>query len=307
MFDKDYLNKLKQKYNYNQKTINALAKIMPCLITYYGEEHETLILNALFDCEIIPCNSYQTISKINKEKQQTKLVGESPIGDIDLIRGEGSYLSNISIKYNEMSNSYIIDNISRTIATSHTFNYDSPKGLEVLTYALCKLVKSYQNEYQVEENNLIKRSGISTETRRIVNNNEIYLELIKDEGKGLEEGFTIYDTEQIVSLVLTDKYKCYDYDSISTIANILKEKFNLLDEINDFEITGNIDKWKKLIEEGLEIKSDECFLLEHEMFISMFRQEKDELAKKISQTLASDIYSHLIKIYQKKQKDIVKV
>ena len=53
MFSSTYLNKLKDKYNYDNKTINALAKIIPCFIEYYGDEYEHIILTAIHDCEII--------------------------------------------------------------------------------------------------------------------------------------------------------------------------------------------------------------------------------------------------------------
>lgn len=309
MFGSAYLNKLKDKYNYDNKTINALAKIIPCFIEYYGDEYEDIILTAIHDCEIIPCSSYETISKIASKKKMTKNIGESLLENLEIKRGESAYLSNIKVSYNEENNTFNIDKITRTIATSHTYNYDSPKGLEVLTYALCKLVKSYKDEYVIDENKLIKRNGISSEVRQIVkDNDEIYLDLISEEFKGLEEGLTIYDTEQIVSLVLADNYKCYDYDSVYVVAQILKEKFNLY-EISDYEIDADIDSFKKLCDDKVEIlskKCNECLILEHEMFISMFRDEKDRLAKRINKELTSDIYSVLIDVYKKRQSQTVK-
>ena len=82
-----FLEKLKEKYNYNDKTVTALGKIIPSLIEYYGDHYETLILEAILNCEIIPCNSYQTIAKVFKEldkrgcyvmlsNHNTKLVNE---------------------------------------------------------------------------------------------------------------------------------------------------------------------------------------------------------------------------------------
>lgn len=299
---KTYLEKLKEKYNYNAKTIKALEKIIPCLIEYYGDIYETLILEAILNCEIIPCNSYQTIPKIIREKELTKTFGKTAFLDIDLKRSEGVYLSNPLIIYEEMTNTFKIDKIDRTIVTSHTYNYDSPKGLEVLTYALCKLIKSYQDEYLIKENKLFKRTGIFQEESNIIKDkDDIYLEFTKAQGKALEEGFTIYDTENIVSLILGDNYKCYDYESVYTVAKILKDKFKLLEEINSYEIEGKFNLFTKLIlenKDSLLEKCDECLIMEDEMFISQSREDKDFLAKKINNKLSGDVFSSLINVYE---------
>lgn len=310
MFDKLFLSKLQKKYNYDEKTIKALARTIPNIITYFGEDLEDIILEAIYNCQIIPCNSHQTISKIEKESKLTKNINYIGIDNFEIKKNECAYLSNIEVSYNEFTNTFNIDKISRIIATSHTYNYDSPKGLEVLTYALCKLVKSYKNEYTIEENKLIKRSGISTEINRIIKDKEdIYLETIEEKFKGLEEGLTIFDTEQIVSLILDAPYKCYDYDSIHVVAQILKDKFEL-PEISYYEINADIEKFTKLCNDKADLLStncDECLQLEHEMFISEDREEKDELAYRINRKLSTDIYNILISIYQKKEKNTIKI
>ena len=40
MINEYYLNSIKAKYNYDDKTIRALGKILPALVTYFGEEYE---------------------------------------------------------------------------------------------------------------------------------------------------------------------------------------------------------------------------------------------------------------------------
>ena len=69
MFDKLFLSKLQKKYNYDEKTLKALARTIPNIITYFGEDLEDIILEAIYNCQIIPCNSHQTISKIEKESK----------------------------------------------------------------------------------------------------------------------------------------------------------------------------------------------------------------------------------------------
>lgn len=305
MFDSTFVNKLKDKYNYDEKTIKALSLIIPALINYYGEDYSEIILNAIFNCEIIYCNSHQTISKVLNERKLTKLVGGSPVSDIDIKRAESVYVPNIKIKYNKENNCYEIEKIDRVIVTSHTYNYDSLKGLEVLTRAICRLIKSYNNEIIIDENIVTIRYGISYEKRKIIYDDEIILDFIEDNGKGLEEGFNLYDTEKIVSSIYSDSYKCYDFDSIYTVASILKEKYELQKDINDFELIGDYDnfekKYGKSVIENLSLICDKCVCLENDMLLSFSREDKNKYAKSINKILNEDMYEQLVSIYQTKK------
>ena len=309
MLDKAFFDELKNKYNYSEKTLKALAKIIPCIISYYGEEYEYIILEAILNTEIINCNSKQTISKVLNERNLTKKIGDSYLGNIDLKRAESIYMPNVKIVYNENINSYEIDKIDRIIATSHTFNYDSPKGLEVLTHAICQLVKSYKDEITINENMITIRNGLSYEERKIKYGDEITLEFNNEFGKGLEEGFNIFDTEMIVSMVLGDTYKCYDYDSIYTIAVVLKEKYNLIKEINYSEMSGDIEEFRKVYGkdsvENLSKICDDCLNIENDMFLSYTREDKDNLANILKEKLNKEAYDELVKIY-KNSKSIIK-
>ena len=305
MFDNTFINKLKDKYNYDEKTVKALSLIIPALINYYGDDYSEIVLNAIFNCEIIPCNSHQTISKVLNERKLTKFVGGSPVSDIDIKRAESVYIPNVEIIYNAENNSYEINKVDRVIVTSHTYNYDSLKGLEILTRAICSLVKSYNDEIIIDENVVTIRYGISYEKRKIIYDNEIVLDFIEDYGKGLEEGFNLYDTEKVVSSIYSDEYKCYDFASIYTVASILKEKYGLQKEINDFELIGDYEnlekKYGRDLISGLSSICDKCVCLENDMFLSFTREDKNNYAKNINKILSEDIYDKLVFIYQKKK------
>ena len=308
MFDNTFLEKLKDKYKYSDKVINALSKIIPAMISYYGKEYEEIILNAILDCEIVPCDSHQTISKVLADRKLTKCVYNSDIFDIDLKRSESVYVPNIKISYNETTNSYEIDKIDRVIVTSHTYNYDSLKGLEVLSHALCHLVKSYNNEFIIDENVITVRSGVSYEKRKIIYDDEIYMELIEEKGKGLEEGFNLFDTEEVVSSIYKESYKSYDFNSIYTVAALLKGKYDLKDEINVREFDGGFDdlesKYGKEAINNLSLACDKCVFLENDMYLAFTREDKDKCAFNINKILMDDVYNILIDIY--KSKDSIK-
>ena len=306
MFDSTFINKLKDKYNYDEKTIKALSLIVPALIKYYGEDYSDIILSAIFNCEIIHCNSHQTISKVLNERKLTKSVGGSPVADIDIKRAESVYVPNVKIIYNKENNSYEIEKIDRIIVTSHTYNYDSLKGLEILTRAICRLIKSYNNEIVIDENTVTTRYGIAHEKRKIVYDDEITLDFIEDYGKGLEEGFNLYDTEKIVSSIYSNDYKCYDYDSVYTIASILKGTYHLQNSINECEIIGKNDELeqkygKENIDELCE-QSDKCITLENDMILAFTREDKNNYATSLNKLLGGSVYNTLVSIYQNSQK-----
>jgi len=307
----ELLKSLKNKYNYDEKLLNALKKLLPVLLEYYGSNYETHIIEALKATEIIPCNSYQTISIVKKEYQLTKTYNENLVSS-NFKNDDVYYLSSANVIYVEEENSYKIDKINRKIILAHTFNLDSPKGLEVLTYGVVCLLKSYCNEYTIKENYLYKRAGFGLETKKIIyNQGEIYLNLEEEIGTGLSLGLNIYDTQRITSLILKDNYKCYDYTSIHKIAWLLKEKLKLKKSLDDSEINNNENEFiqqytKGLYNELLEL-CDTCMNLEQEMIIyASKREEKDEINKKIDHLLNNAVYNNLVQYIENSKNKRVK-
>ena len=305
MIEQSFLEELKEKYNYDNKVIKALSLIIPSMINYYGDKYKSIILDAISSCEIIPCNSHQTISKVLNDRKLTKFVGASLVSDIDIKRAESVYVPNVKLIYNQELNIYEIKKIDRIIVTSHTFNYDSLKGIEVLTHALCHLIKSYNKEFTIDGNVLTIRSGLSYEIRKIVyNDGDITLDFIEDYGRSMSEGLCLYDTEKIVSNVYHTNYKCYDYETIYTIATILKEKYKLKNDINKYEIIGTIDDFKEKYNsesiDNLCLMCDECLVLENDMLLSYTREDKNNFAKLINKKLNEEIYQNLVSIYDNK-------
>ena len=48
----EYLNNLKAKFNYSEELMTFLAQLIPAMVSYYGQEYQNVILEALYDCEI---------------------------------------------------------------------------------------------------------------------------------------------------------------------------------------------------------------------------------------------------------------
>ena len=112
----------------------------------------------------------------------------------------------------------------------------------------------------------------------------------------------------IVSMVLGDTYKCYDYDSIYTIAVVLKEKYNLLKEISYSEMSGDIEEFRKVYGkdsvDNLSKICDDCLNIENDMFLSYTREDKDNLANILKEKLNKEAYDELVKIYKNSKSSI---
>jgi hypothetical protein len=302
-----YLEQLKQQYNYNDKTIKALAKIIPALIKYYSIEYEEIILSALKETEIICCNSYQTISNIKEQEKLTPTIGTS---EIKKIENDGIYLSNIKIIYNELQNKYEIIKLNRKIIISHTFNLDSPKGLEVLILTICRLIKSYNEEYQIEGNTLIHKEGLSKTIKKILKEEDkITLNIQEEKLIGLHIGSLLYDTEQIESIILKDKYNTHQYNYLKLIIKYIKENIDLKETITEDEILKD-NTLKKIYDkeenyEKLSHTIDKCLEKEHNMLMfALNREEKNKQEKELQEILEKEIILELLTL--KKQKDKLK-
>lgn len=302
-----YLEQLKQQYNYDDKIINALAKVVPALIKYYSIEYEEIILLALKETEIICCNSYQTISNIKEKDKLTPTIGTS---EIKKIENDGIYLSNIKVIYNELQNKYEIIKLNRKIIISHTFNLDSPKGLEVLILNICRLIKSYNEEYQIDGNTLIHKEGLSKTIKQILKDEEeITLSIQEEKEIGIHIGSLLYDTEQIESIILKDKYNTHQYNYLKLIIKYIKEKIDLKELMTEDEILKD-DALRKIYDkeenyEKLSNTIDKCLEKEHDMLMfALNREEKDKLEKEIKETLEEEMILELLNL--KKQKDKLK-
>lgn len=300
-----FLDKLSKLYNYDRKTINALSKIIPCLISYYGEEYKDIIYSSIMSCEIILCGSYDTITSVIDKYSLSLEVLDDILNENDDKYGTGLYFSSPLVSYDKFSNKFKISKINRKIIISHTYNLDSPKGIEILTYSFCSLIKSYVNEYEIKDNYIYKRTGFYKECRKIeIENNRCVLRYISSVGTGFEKGLNIYDTDRIVSMVLKDNYNCYLYNSLSIISYILKDKLKLDNKIKISEISNYLDfintyNYDNLYSKLLNL-CDECMVLEQNMLIyDITREEKNKTLEVLSDKLNNEVCFNFIEYLTK--------
>ena len=200
--------------------------------------------------------------------------------------------------------------LNRKIIISHTFNLDSPKGLEVLILNICRLIKSYNEEYQIDGNTLIHKEGLSKTIKQILKDEEeITLSIQEEKEIGIHIGSLLYDTEQIESIILKDKYNTHQYNYLKLIIKYIKEKIDLKELMTEDEILKD-DALRKIYDkeenyEKLSNTIDKCLEKEHDMLMfALNREEKDKLEKEIKETLEEEMILELLNL--KKQKDKLK-
>lgn len=275
-----------KKYNYDSKTIKALKRIIPALISYYGREYEDLINNAVLSTKIEICSSYDTVSSI---------LGKYNYNKIDY---QNTYYSVPTIIYNENLNRFEISNINRFIILENKYNLDSPKGIEVLTSSFVSLIKSYVDEYTIEGNILIKTEGLRKEKYKIIYDRiNLETEFLEEENLGLQKSLNMFDTSRITSNIVKDDYKIHEYSFLQIIGTILKEKFGYSFEIKEEELLHKPIFTKRKDFDNLSFSSDKCLFLEDEMLEEISSKEKKETLKnKLKRHMQTDVSSALIDI-----------
>jgi len=279
-------DELSNKYSYDSKTMNALKRILPALIKYYGREYEPIINEAVLNTKIETCSSYDTLSS---------MLGEYNYNKIDY---QNAYYSVPTIIYNEEFNRFEISDIKRFIVIENKYNLDSPKGIEVLTSALVSLAKSYIGEYEIYENELIKTEGFRKEIYKIIYDKvNLVTEFLDEEALGLQKSLNIFDTERIVSDILKTEYKIYDYSFLQIIGSLLKDKFGYSYEIKEEELLHKRDFSKRKGFYELCISSDKCLYLEDEMLEETISKEnKEKLKKELKRHMQEDVSKALVDI-----------
>lgn len=289
MEDISFLNTLKMKYNYSDKLITALDKIIPKLIVFYGHEYEAIIKKAISTTRIIECTPMQPISSILPVLKLTKQNKEKALIKENLKTSPSIYIADPVIIYDELLNSYIIKDVKRYIILAHFHNLDSPRGLATLTHELSKLIRSYQNEFKISSDILIEKTGLKISTKKILKDqDDITLDLEKEQNVGLEIGVNSYEEEQITSLVINDKYETFDTKIPKKVAFILYERLGLKQDIIKQSLTGTNEFQERynikpdLLKELSELVDDTVKQEEQNSDINITKEEKNQIEEELN-------------------------
>lgn len=208
----DIIEELKEKYDYDEELLEALKKIIPAIEEYYGGEYKQLIHDAILSCNI---HIQQKIS----ERPEKYLEENLPTIEHGTVLGVAAGFYSSAPVITEDEN---ID-VNRVIYLKQSCkDLSENKNLSILVHEMTHLIKSYKDEYTMQDGVLTQRSGISNS----------YLEKNEDTGKfedknseriGIEEALNCYDEGKIMSIITGEKCYGHSYREISEITDLLME------------------------------------------------------------------------------------
>ena len=209
----DIIEKLKQKYDYDDVLIGALEKIIPAMGEYYGQEYKKLIEDAVLSCNI---HMQQKIT----ERPEKYLEENLPTRDNGkVLGGAGAFYQSAPVV---QPNGDIES--KRIIYLRHTCkDLTNNSHLSALVHEMCHLVKSYKDEYVMKDGKLIQRTGISTTCLEKDLDTGKYGET-KTEKNGIDEALNTYDEGKIMTIITGEK--CYGkaYSEMAVLTDELMEE-----------------------------------------------------------------------------------
>ena len=223
----NYLNELQEKYGYNNQLVEVLAKIIPKLIEYFGEENKELILNAINDCEIHIQQPKENVNKYLSEFFESQNNEKFPIA------AAACYDSRPIIKAEQMQ-------IKRLIYLKESCgDFSKEKNVSLLVHELLHLIKSYKNEFLYnKEGKIIQRSGLA-ETILEFNKEDNNVKEISNKNTGIEETVNCYDESQIMSMIFEKDYTTNSYPSLIEPGRSLLKHKNIRDAIRDSQLNAD--------------------------------------------------------------------
>lgn len=252
---KNFINKIKDKYNYSNELCAYLVYLIPSLIIHYGVEHKEAILEALYNCEIHVQEKDEDMEEyLDNYFEENMNFSEEYCSD-----SPAFYINNIVIKGDDIFLKPIVFIRTMFFGKYVPFDFTNEDQVHYLTHEICHLVKGY-NRLEISESadnsfkEVLVSSGFRTDYFNIYDENNFCLK--KSVNTGFEEALNCYDASQVMSIMTNSKCSPFGYlglgnlalgimkyDSISEIINLLRFSGNL--ELIDF---GGKDEFLKLME-----------------------------------------------------------
>ena len=305
----EQVEKIIEKFRYNEKLANKLRNIVPGIVEYYGKENEELIINTLLNDEIYITNSNENIYDLIKklDKSDINFVEDGmTVSDSDLKRASGVSSSIPYISIDENGNA-MLDKVNRFIAFRGLYDLNEEVIISdsTLIHEICHSIKSYNNECTLEDNVLTMRSGL-IQTKYNVKNiyDKVYCELVEDKNVGIEEGVNEYDTRNICD-ILKIQNSLGGYAFESQVAKGIMEDLQLKDKIlaaQFYPETINIEEeYNKVFKDNsnhfsaMNSKFDQVVKKGYDMFANMLNLEEWKKNNFLElQTLQNDLVTDLL-------------
>lgn len=214
----EFLNILKEKYDYSDELLSFLGELIPNLINYYGIDKKDIIMDALLNSEIhIQTKEEDTKDYLN-EYFNTDKEWEFP----EL--ASAMYHNHVSLNENGLTSKSIVYKKCKYYGYYMPFDFNDKKQLETLTHEICHLIKGYGKTI-VSGNKVIDRTGLMRTTYEFDNKFNSISET--DALVGIEEALNEIDARNISKMITSEESKSNGYNAAVYSMNILFENEEL--------------------------------------------------------------------------------
>ena len=233
----EYINCLKEKFNYSQELSDLLGKIVPTMIQYYGDEYADTIKDALSNCEI----------HIQKENEDTTAYLQQYFDtkkEWDIPMMAGAFIeTNVSKKDEDVELKNLIYIKTNFGSKYDPFDYENGDKVKKLVHEMCHLVKTY-DRYKKNGDDVVAYSGFIEENFSYDPVKNEYVST-KSTNVGIEEAFNSFDETQIMYMLTGVKYKA-TYPGLASAASQIMRYPNAASAIRKSQFTGS-DDWIKAL------------------------------------------------------------
>ena len=301
----NFKDSLLEKYNYNEKELNIIIKVVIACIETYGIDKKDIIFTSLLNTPVLSSGSdenvFDKLKEIgNLEDHCGKIVDNSA-----LKISAGVYSCIPDITYDEFTKSFKISKVNRAIV----IRGDLEENVSTLVHEMGHLFKSFDSEHVIIDDKLYSRSGIIYTIQKLSKDEfGVKKELISEKGVGIEEGINTYDEINICKKYFDPNYKNNGYYITTHLSTLLASDLGLIDTIHNAQFFANKDllvsKYNTVCEQdlysSLEEKMDNIYRADLKSYMSIFDKEKIKEINKRTHVIANSVIDDL-KVYNEKK------
>lgn len=280
------IEKLIEKYNYPADLANFLRDLYPWLIEYFGNDKKDIIDATLLDTPIFTnTNSYDTVKKYG-DLENLGVVKEG-----DLKRSSGVCSFDVDLVYE--NGEYKISNYKRAVSVAGDISASDVKS--GLIHEICHAIKTYYNNFIVDGDILIERSGLIVRKSKLTYvAGQVKKKLLAEYNVALEEGLTALAESWLDRKVIAPDYETKGYGLIAQMARNVVDGLDCLPELISAEIYKTdvdfIPEYEKLM-----AISDLIYQKNLKLFESIFDKEQfDKINTELQNIIIND-YKPIIK------------
>ena len=226
------------------------------LASYYGEEYEDTILNAIRDCKIVVASR----NKVGSNGKKTNI--RETVDDV--MRREDIYGSPYNEKKTpayisepviaEKNDKLYVDKVKRMIVLPHYYSSEQPAFLPIAE--LSELCKSCVDEYTIHGKKIEQRTGLAVRTYELDENNKL-VKMISSRAVEVEESINSYDARYMMRENHLEEYDLEGKKSDEALyLGSLSISLDLKDVIRRAEFTGDTTELKEVLaERGMDLNT----------------------------------------------------